>query len=83
LQQNYPNPFNPSTTIEFSIPQPGKVTLALFNVLGQQVALLLEDFLPAGSHSTQWNASPFPSGMYFYRLQVREFTETRKMILVK
>jgi hypothetical protein len=83
LQQNYPNPFNPSTTIKFSIPQSDKVTLRLFNVLGQQVALLVNDYLPVGSHSTQWNASNFPSGMYFYRLQARGFTETKRMMLLK
>jgi hypothetical protein len=83
LKQNYPNPFNPVTTIEFSLTKQSFVTLVLFNVLGQQVALLVsEDFKP-GTYKVTLNAAALPSGVYFYRLSTTDFSGSRKMILIK
>ncbi len=83
LYQNYPNPFNPSTTISFSIPVQGNVSLKIFNVIGQEVAALVNENLSTGNYSFNWNASNQPSGIYFYNLQTGNFVETKKMILLK
>lgn len=83
LKQNYPNPFNPVTNIEFSVPEAGFVKLAVYNILGEEVSVLVNENLKTGSFRVDFNASSLPSGVYFYRLQAPEFTETRKMILVK
>ena len=83
LEQNYPNPFNPETTIEFALPEAGKVTVSVFNVAGQEVARLAEGQMNAGWHSLEWNAEHLPSGMYFCRLQSNEFSEVKKMMLLK
>ncbi len=81
--QNYPNPFNPITTIEFSIPQSGVVNLAVYNILGEQVATLLNEEKPSGKYSVQFNANSLASGIYFYTIQAGSFVETKKMILIK
>jgi hypothetical protein len=83
LRQNYPNPFNPTTTIEFSLPQTAHTTLRIYNAIGQEVATLVDEMLPAGSYSTQLSARDWPSGMYFYRLQSGSYGETRKLTLLK
>jgi hypothetical protein len=85
LFQNYPNPFNPSTEIKFSIPQNSHVKLELFNALGEKVATLINEEMSAGFHNYQLSISNYqlPSGVYFYKLQSGNFTETKKMILVK
>jgi len=83
LSQNYPNPFNPATTIEFSIAQPGMVTLAVYNMLGQRVATLVSGELQAGHHSYYWDAAGLASGVYLYRLSAPEYTRTMAMVLVK
>jgi hypothetical protein len=83
LEQNYPNPFNPATSIRFALPKSSYVTLKVFNLLGQEVAALLHQQLSAGYHEAMWEASNTPSGMYFYRLQTNEFTQTRKLLLLK
>lgn len=83
LEQNYPNPFNPSTTIEFSIPKPSYVTLKVFNVLGNEMATLVNGRIQPGIHSVRWNASGVPSGVYFCRLAAGEFSGARKLILQK
>ena len=83
LSQNYPNPFNPTTTIEFSIPKDANVTLKIYDVLGKEAATLVNDRKAAGTYILNWNASNFSSGLYFYRLNAGEFTETKKMFLVK
>lgn len=83
LTQNYPNPFNPSTTIEYSIPKDASVSLKIYDVLGKEVATLVNDQKAAGTYILNWNASNFSSGIYFYRLTAGEFTETKKMFLVK
>ncbi|NOS86408.1 MAG: T9SS type A sorting domain-containing protein [Ignavibacteria bacterium] len=83
LTQNYPNPFNPSTTIEYSIPKDAIVALKIYDVLGKEVATLVNDQKAAGTYILNWNASNFSSGLYFYRITAGEFTETKKMFLVK
>jgi len=83
LQQNYPNPFNPSTTIQFSIPGEGFVTLDVFNSLGEKVSSLVSENLYAGSYKYDWNAADLPSGIYFYSLTADNFKQTKKLILIK
>ena len=83
LEQNYPNPFNPSTTIEYSIPQNGFVTLRVFNILGKEVATLVNEQVIAGKHKIDFDASGLNSGVYFYKIESGNFVETKKMILIK
>ena len=83
LTQNYPNPFNPMTTISFSLPAAGNVTLTVYNIRGQVISTLVDRTLSAGEYHVDWDASEYASGIYFYRLQTTEFTETKKMILLK
>lgn len=83
LQQNYPNPFNPSTTIDFTLPVDADINLAVYDLLGRRVDLLLEKRLTSGQHSITFDASHLTSGVYFYRLQAGEHVEMRKMMLVK
>jgi hypothetical protein len=83
LEQNYPNPFNPSTTINFSIPVEGFVTLDIYNAIGQKVASLINETKSAGNYAVDFNASTLTSGIYFYKISAGSFTETKKMILMK
>ena len=83
LLQNYPNPFNPATTIKYSIPEAGVVSLKIFNILGEEVKTLVNQEMPAGNHSVQFNASSLASGIYLYRIQTGAFIQTKKMILLK
>lgn len=83
LHQNYPNPFNPVTEISFSLPEASIVKLEVLNMLGQKVATLTDSFLEAGEHNVGWDASDVASGVYFYRLSSGDFTESKKMILLK
>ncbi len=83
LFQNYPNPFNPSTTIQYSIPKGGIVSLVIYDVLGRQVAVLESGIKSAGSHSVNFDASSLASGVYMYRLQAEEFNVIKKMLVVK
>ena len=83
LGQNYPNPFNPTTTIKFSIPEAGLVTLRVFNLLGQEVATLLNSEKTAGVYEASFDASTLSSGIYFYTLEAKNFTSTKKMVLLK
>jgi hypothetical protein len=83
LYTNYPNPFNPSTSIKFDVPKGGFVNIEIFNIVGQSVAQLVNMNLNAGSYNVYWDASAYPSGIYFYRIVSSEFNETKKMILVK
>ncbi len=83
LFQNYPNPFNPSTTIKFTIPFSKKVTLKIFNSLGQEVETLINEIKNSGTYNIIWNASAYPGGVYYYELNTEGFRETKKMILVK
>ncbi len=83
LFQNYPNPFNPSTNFEFRISSYGFVTLKVFDVLGREVAVLVNDARPAGDYIVAWNASNVPSGVYFVRLTAGSFSQTRRAVLLK
>ncbi len=83
LSQNYPNPFNPTTNINFSIPASGQVKLTVFNVLGQQVATLVDGSKPAGNYTVTWDAHSFSSGMYFYVIETGSAKMVRKMMLMK
>ena len=83
LSQNYPNPFNPSTIIKFSIPSSGFATLKIYNALGEEVVVLLDNEFTAGIYEVKWNATGLPSGVYFYQLKTEGFVETKKMILMK
>jgi hypothetical protein len=83
LHQNYPNPFNPNTTLSFELPSRLPVRLEVLNILGQQVAVLVDQELPAGSHTVEFDGSPYASGVYFYRLVAGSFEASRKMVLVK
>ena len=83
LRQNYPNPFNPSTKISWQSPVSGYQTLKVYDVLGNEVATLVDEYKPAGSYEIDFNASNLTSGVYFYKLQVGEFVSTKKMTLIK
>jgi hypothetical protein len=83
ISQNYPNPFNAQTMISFSLPQASHVSVEVFDLLGRSVATLLDGDLKAGYHEVDWNAKEQPSGMYFYRIQAGEFSEAKKMTLLK
>jgi hypothetical protein len=83
LEQNFPNPFNPTTTIQFSLPKPGDVTLKIFNLLGEEVKTLADEYREAGKHSVQFNADNLSSGIYFYQIKAGNFVETKKLTLVK
>jgi hypothetical protein len=83
LLQNYPNPFNPATTISFSIPSPEFISLKVYDILGNEVATLVNEEKPAGEYDITFDASTFTSGVYLYRLSAGSFTEMKKMILMK
>lgn len=83
LRQNYPNPFNPSTTIEFYLPEEKAVRLGIYNVVGQQVAMLIDDTRNSGEHSVTWDASDMPSGIYIVQLELGSRMLTRKITLIK
>jgi len=88
LNQNYPNPFNPWTRITFAIPEADDVRLEILNILGRQVDMLVDNYLPAGYHSIYWDGldsggSPVSSGIYFYRITTPEYFASRKMLLLK
>jgi hypothetical protein len=83
LLQNYPNPFNPSTSIKFEIPKEGIVKLVVYDILGKEVATLINDKKSAGSYIVDFNATGIASGVYFYKLITTEFTDIKKMTLIK
>jgi hypothetical protein len=83
LEQNFPNPFNPATKINFSLPVEGFVTLNVYNSIGQQVATLVSESKTAGTYTVNFDASDLTSGIYFYKISSGNFTETKKMILLK
>jgi len=83
LLQNYPNPFNPVTKMRFAIPKSSFANLVVYDVLGRVVSTLVDEQLKAGTYEVDWNALNNPSGVYYYRLVIDGFTETRKMILIK
>ncbi|OQY72978.1 MAG: hypothetical protein B6D44_08675 [Ignavibacteriales bacterium UTCHB2] len=83
LSQNYPNPFNPSTKISWQSPVGSHQTLKIYDVLGNEVATLVNEYKPAGSYEVEWDASKYSSGVYFYQLRTGNFVETKKMILMR
>ena len=83
LNQNYPNPFNPSTSISFSLAEPSFVKLAVYNLLGEEVQVLKNENMDAGSFNVNFDAASFPSGMYLYKIETAQFTSVRKMMLMK
>jgi hypothetical protein len=83
LYQNYPNPFNPTTTISFNLPKQSHITLKVYNILGQEVAILMNEVKSAGSYREVFNASSLPSGVYVYKLTAGSYIETKKMLLLK
>lgn len=83
LSQNYPNPFNPTTTISFSLLKSGRVTLKVYDLLGREVATLINGYESAGAHNTKFDASHLSSGIYLYRIEANGFAATKKMILMK
>jgi len=83
LSQNYPNPFNPSTTIDFQLPKESFVTLKVYNILGVEIATLINEQKPAGVHKIKFDASVLPSGLYIYKISTGNFEQTRKMLLLK
>ena len=83
LSQNYPNPFNPVTNIQFSIPQDYFVTLMVYNSVGEEIAVLVNKKMSAGLHTISWNAIDMPSGVYLYKILAGNFSEIKKMILLK
>ncbi|MFH2049899.1 MAG: T9SS type A sorting domain-containing protein, partial [bacterium] len=88
LDQNYPNPFNPTTEIVFSIPQDAKVSLEVFNIMGQRVKTLIDEMLNAGEHTVEWDSrnssgQSVSSGIYFYKLNAGDQTDSKKMMLLK
>jgi len=83
LSQNYPNPFNPTTKINFAIPKQGFVTMKIYDVLGREVRTLVNEVKQAGNYTVDFNAAEFASGVYFYKLTSGDFSDIKRMILVK
>jgi len=83
VDQNYPNPFNPTTTIEFALPENSNVTLKLFDILGRNIATLVDDKLQPGVYKVVLDTKNLSSGVYFYRLWADKFVQQRKLILIK
>lgn len=83
LNQNYPNPFNPKTVISYQLPMSSNITLKVYNLLGKEVATLVNEYKPAGSYEFEYDASALASGIYYYQLITESFSETKKMVLMK
>ena len=83
LNQNYPNPFNPATKITYALPKTGNVHLVVYDILGREVATLVNGVKQAGIHNVDFNATNLASGIYFYSIKAGEFTAVKKMVLVK
>ena len=83
LEQNYPNPFNPSTTIQFAIPIQSNVSVKVFDIFGREVATLVDETLAAGKYKVHFERNSLPNGTYFYRLVTDQFSQTKKLILLK
>jgi hypothetical protein len=83
LKQNYPNPFNPATKIAYALPKSGSVKLVVFDVLGREVAVLVNEYKKSGTYEVDFDASRLSSGVYFYRINAGDFTDTKKMLLIK
>jgi len=83
LHQNYPNPFNPTTTFSYALPQSADVTITVYDVLGRSVRILVSGTKPAGTYEVSFDAAGLPSGIYFYRLETRDYVETQQMVVMK
>ena len=83
LSQNYPNPFNPTTTIFYELPKQTRVTIKIFNMLGKEIASLVDEVKGPGRYDIDWNASGFASGVYFYKLQTGSYTSVKKLVLLR
>ena len=83
LSQNYPNPFNPSTTIKYSLPKNSYVSLKIYDVLGKEVTVLVDEEKAVGNYKVEFNANNLSSGVYFYRIQAGEFVDIKKLVLMK
>jgi flagellar hook assembly protein FlgD len=83
LAQNYPNPFNPVTTIRYGLPVDSRVTLKIYNILGQEVKTLVNEAQGAGYKEIEWNASNLASGVYMYRLTAGNYSDVKRMLLIK
>lgn len=83
LFHNYPNPFNPVTNIKFDIPKKSNVKISIFDVLGKEISVLVNEELSPGTFEVNWDASNFPSGVYFYKIETGDYSESKKMVLIK
>jgi len=83
LKQNYPNPFNPSTTIVYILQESDKISLKIYNLVGQEIETLINGYQIAGEHKIEWNPEGLPNGIFICRLQASEFFKTKKLILLK
>ncbi|MGA8265322.1 MAG: T9SS type A sorting domain-containing protein, partial [Ignavibacteriaceae bacterium] len=83
LSQNYPNPFNPSTIIKYQIPNAGRVTIKIYDLLGREIKTLVDEYQQSGAYETSFNASNLASGIYFYQIKANNFIATKKMLLIK
>ena len=83
LGQNFPNPFNPTTNIRYALPKSGMVKLVVFDALGREVETLVNESQQAGKYETKFSGSALTSGVYFYKLSVGDFTETKRMLMIK
>ena len=83
LDQNYPNPFNPNTIINYALPENVNVELRVYDILGSEIATLVNEEKPAGNYEVEFDGSKLSSGIYFYRLQAGSFVETKKMVLLR
>jgi hypothetical protein len=83
MAQNYPNPFNPTTTIKYELPKSSMVRLSVYDILGREVSVLVNETVDAGVHEVRFEAAGLASGVYFYRLTAGSFVQTRKLLLVR
>lgn len=83
LSQNYPNPFNPATRIQYSIATAGVVTLKIYNMAGQEVETLVNDYQSSGAYTVKWNVRDIASDIYLYRLKAKDFIATKKLMVIK
>ncbi|NOS85347.1 MAG: T9SS type A sorting domain-containing protein [Ignavibacteria bacterium] len=83
LYQNYPNPFNPETQIKFDVPKTSNIKIVVYDILGREVAIIVNGKMDPGVYNASWNATPYASGVYFYRLEADGYIDTKKMVLLK
>ena len=83
MSQNYPNPFNPTTGIRFQVPAVSNVELKIFDIVGREVAILVDEEKQPGNYQSTWDASDHASGVYFYRMKAGSFTATKKLVILK